>query len=270
MNTGILSLPEAQYRAAEGISKSSLDWIAPPRTPAHYRAKVDGLIPDEQTPAMRLGSMIHRAILEPETVSGAWVVRPEGMVFTTKEGKEWKASQTLPIITADEAATIVGMRDSVHAHPAVKRVLANARTEVSLFANGEDGVLRKARIDALPDSGNVIVDIKSCQSADPDLMAKSVVAYRYDVQAAYYLDICKLLGIDKSEFLFVCVEKLPPFAVAVYALDQDAIEWGRKQYQRDLALIKHCEAEDHWPSFTTDITTLALPAWAQKQMEAVL
>jgi exodeoxyribonuclease VIII len=149
-------------------------------------------------------------------------------------------------------------------------VLANARTEVSLFANGEDGVLRKARIDALPESGNVIVDIKSCQSADPDLMAKSVVSYRYDVQAAYYLDICKLLGIDKTEFLFVCVEKQPPYAVAVYALDQDAIEWGRKQYQRDLALIKHCEAEDHWPSFTQDITTLALPAWAQKQMEAVL
>ena len=270
MNTGILSLPEGQYRAAEGISKSLLDWIAPPRTPAHFKAKVSGLIADEQTPAMRLGSMIHRAILEPETVAGAWVVKPEGMTFTTKEGKEWKAAQTLPIITSQEADTISGMRDSVHAHPAVKRVLANARTEVSLFANGEDGVLRKARIDALPEGGNVIVDIKSCQSADPDLMAKSVVAYRYDVQAAYYLDICKLLGIDKSEFLFVCVEKLPPYAVAVYALDQDAISWGRMQYQRDLALIKDCEAKDHWPSFTQDITTLALPAWAQKQVDAAL
>ena len=270
MNTGILSLPEAQYRASEGLSKSLLDWIAPPRTPAHFKARVSGLIADEQTPAMRLGSMIHRAILEPETVAGAWVVKPDGMNFATKEGKEWKAAQTLPIITAAEGETITGMRDSVHAHPAVKRVLANAKTEVSLFANGEDGVLRKARIDALPESGNVIVDIKSCQSADPDMMAKSVVAYRYDVQAAYYLDICKLLGIDKSEFLFVCVEKLPPHAVAVYALDQDAIAWGRMQYQRDLALIKHCEAKDHWPSFTQDITTLALPAWAQKQMEAVL
>jgi exodeoxyribonuclease VIII len=162
------------------------------------------------------------------------------------------------------------MRDSVHAHPAVKRVLDDARTEVSLFASGEDGVLRKARIDALPEGGNVIVDIKSCQSADADMMAKSVASYRYDVQAAYYLDLCALLGLDKSEFLFVCVEKTPPFAVAVYALDQTAIEWGRKQYQRDLAAVKHCMAEDHWPSFTTDITTLGLPAWAQKQAEAVL
>jgi hypothetical protein len=268
MNTGILSLPEAQYRAAEGLSKSMLDWIAPPKTPAHFKAKLDGLMPDEQTPAMRLGSMIHRAILEWDTLD--YVVRPEGMVFTTKEGKEWKAAQTKPVITQDEYQTILGMRDSVNAHPAVKRVLANAKTEVSLFASAEDGVLRKARIDALPESGNVIVDVKSCQSADPDMMAKSVVSYRYDVQAAYYLDLCALLGLDKSEFLFVCVEKQPPYAVAVYALDQDAIAWGRKQYQRDLSAVKHCMAEDHWPSFTQDITTLALPAWAQKQAEAVL
>jgi len=268
MNTGILSLPEAQYRASEGLSKSLLDWIAPPRTPAHFKAKVSGLIADEQTPAMRLGSMIHRAILEWDSLD--YVVKPEGMNFATKEGKEWKAAQTNAIITQDEYQTVLGMRDSVNAHPAVKRVLANAKTEVSLFANGEDGVLRKARIDALPESGNVIVDIKSCQSADPDMMAKSVVAYRYDVQAAYYLDICKLLGLDKTEFLFVCVEKTPPYAVAVYALDHDAISWGRMQYQRDLALIKDCEAKDHWPSFTQDITTLALPAWAQRQAEAVL
>jgi len=267
---GILSLPEAQYRAAEGISKSALDYIAPPRTPAHYRAYIDGLLQTETTPAMRLGSMIHRAILEPDTLGEAWVVRPEGMLFTTKEGKAWRDAQTKPIITADEAATITGMRDSVHAHPAVRRVLASAKTEVSLFANDEDGMLRKARIDALPDSGNVIVDLKSCSAADPESMSKSVALYRYDVQAAYYLDMCKLLGIDKSEFLFVCVEKTPPYAVAVYALDQDAIEWGRKQYRADLALLRRCIAEDHWPSFTQDITTLSLPAWAQKQAEAVL
>ena len=266
MNTGILSLPEAQYRAAEGISKSALDYVAPPRTPAHYKAYIDGLLRVETTPAMKLGQMIHRAILEPDALEVA--VKPEGLNLATKEGREWKAAQTKTIITQDEYVTIKGMRDSVHAHPAVKRVLANARTEVSLFANGEDGVLRKARIDALPESGNVIVDVKSCQSADPDLMSKSVAAYRYDVQAAYYLDICRLLGIDKSEFLFVCVEKQPPFAVAVYALDQTAIEWGRKQYQRDLAAIADCESKDEWPSFTTDITTLALPAWMQKQAEA--
>ena len=268
MNNGIISLPDAQYRAAEGISKSALDYIAPPRTPAHYRAYIDGLLRVETTPAMRLGSLIHSAILEPDKVE--WVVRPEGLLFTTKEGKAWRDAQTKQIITADEEATITGMRDAVWSHPAVKRVLANARKEASLFAKDEHGTLRKGRIDALPESGNVIVDIKSCASAAPEAMSKSMAAYRYDVQAAYYLDLAKLLSLDKSEFLLVCVEKTPPYAVAVYAIDHDAVEWGRKQYQSDLALLRHCEAENHWPAFTQEITTLSLPAWAQKQAEAVL
>jgi hypothetical protein len=34
--------------------------------------------------------------------------------------------------------------------------------------------------------------------------------------------------------------------------------------------VKHCMAEDHWPSFTQDITTLGLPSWAAKQAEAAL
>ena len=54
MNTGILSLPEKQYREAEGISKSALDYIAPPRTPNHFKAYIDGLLRVETTPAMRL------------------------------------------------------------------------------------------------------------------------------------------------------------------------------------------------------------------------
>lgn len=268
MNNGIISLPDAQYRAAEGISKSALDYIAPPRTPAHYRAYIDGLLRVETTPAMRLGSLIHSAILEPDKAE--WVVRPEGLLFTTKEGKAWRDAQTKQIITADEEATITGMRDAVWSHPAVKRVLKWASKEVSLFAKDEHGTLRKGRIDALPESGNVIVDIKSCASASPDAMSKSMAAYRYDVQAAYYLDLAKLLSLDKSEFLLVCVEKTPPYAVAVYAIDHDAVEWGRKQYQSDLALLRHCEAENHWPAFTQEITTLSLPAWAQKQAESVL
>lgn len=268
MNDGILSLPEAQYRAAEGISKSALDYIAQPRTPAHYKAYIDGLLRVETTAAMRLGSMIHRVILEPDTAD--YVVKPEGMLFTTKEGRAWRDAQTAPIITADEEATIRGMRDAVWAHPAVKRVLAKAQKEVCVFASDSHGMLRKGRFDALPEGGNVIVDIKSCASASPDAMSKSMGAFRYDVQAAYYLDLAALQGLDKSKFLLVCVEKTPPFAVAVYAIDDEAVEWGRKQYQADLALLRRCEAEDHWPSFTEEITTLALPAWAQRQAEAVL
>lgn len=267
MKTEVLTMVETAYRAAEGISKSDLDWIAPPRTPAHYRAKRDGLVESEQTPAMRLGSLVHRVILEPD--SAAFAVKPEGMNFATKEGKEWKASQTLPIITSEEAAMISGMKDAVHTHPMAKRVLHNAKTEQCLFATDSNGQLRKGRLDALV-AGSIVPDLKTSVSADPGEFERSIGKFRYHVQAAYYVDLCNLVGLEKSDFVFIVVEKQPPYAVAVYTLDQDAIELGRLEYRRDLAAVRECESKGIWPGFTEEITRIGLPAWMQKQAEALL
>lgn len=269
METGVLTMAEAAYRRADGISKSDLDWIAAPRTPAHYKARRDGLVETEQTPAMRLGSLVHRAVLEPDTMAGAFVVKPEGMNFATKEGKAWKAEQTAPIISQDEADQLHGMVRAVWAHPMAKRILQNAKTEQCLFAEDEHGTIRKARLDALV-GGSVIPDLKTSASADPQEFERSLGKFRYHVQAAYYIDLCKLVGIDKSDFVFIVVEKEPPYACAVYSLSQDAIELGRAEYQRDLALVRDCTAKNNWPGFTEDITVIGLPAWMQKQAEALL
>lgn len=268
---GILSMTEAQYRAAEGVSKSDLDWICPPRTPAHYKAKQDGLIANEQTPAMRLGSMLHHVILEPGSVD--WVVKPEGMNFATKDGKAWRDAQTKPIISQDEANMIGGMRDSVYRHPGAKRLLeaAQGKTEICLFADDDNGVLRKGRLDALPEGSNAIVDLKTTAVADAvGGMESSMAKFRYHVQAAYYLDLCRLLEIPREKFILICVEKEPPYAVAVYSIDDLAIEAGRLEYRRDLHLLRHCMAEDHWPGYPEEILSLGLPPWFKAQVEAVL
>lgn len=272
-HNGILSLGEEQYRAAEGISKSDLDWIAPPRTPAHYLAKKLGMIETETTPAMRLGQIVHRAILEPD--SADYVVKPAGMNFATKEGKEWRAAQTAPIITAEEAKMVVGIADAVNTHPAAKLLLAASRgnTEKCLFAEDDRGALRKGRVDALPQDSNIIVDLKTTSCADAmGGMETSMAKFRYHVQAAYYLDLCNMIEAagQREKFVLICCEKEPPFAVAVYAIDDMAVEAGRLEYQRDLALVRHCEAEDNWPAYSKEILTLGLPAWYQKQIEAVL
>jgi len=266
---GILSMSGEQYRAADGISKSDLDWIAPPRTPAHFRARKSGVIKSEETPAMRLGSLTHRAILEPDTMAGAFVVKPDDMSFTTKEGKAWKAEQTLPIIASDEANSISRMVDSVWANKSAARILKDAQTEKSLFAEDEHGTTRKCRLDALT-GGNIIPDIKTCASADVAEFERSIAKYRYYVQAAYYLDICELLEMDKKHFVFICVEKTEPYAVAVYSLAHQAIELGRAEYKRDLAVYRQCLESDCWPGFSDVISEVGLPAWMAKQLEAIV
>lgn len=267
--TGILSMGEAQYRAADGISKSALDYIAPPRTAAHYKAYIDGLLYVEQTPAMRFGSLVHRAVLEPDTYRNAFVIKPEGMNFATREGKEWKSAQTKPILANDEASKVSQIVDAVWKHSYAKRLLKDAVTEQCLFAMDSHNMLRKGRLDALI-KGSAVPDLKTTQCADPREFERSIGKFRYHVQAAYYLDLCKLVGIDKSQFVYIVVEKEPPFAVAVYSLDSEAIELGRLEYQRDLAAVRECLEKGTWPGFPEDITVVGLPEWMRKAAEAVL
>lgn len=268
-NNGILSLTEEQYRASEAISKSDLDWIAPPRTPAHYKAKKDELNVQPRTPAMMLGSLIHRAVLEPDTMSD-FVTRPEGMDFRSKEGKAWRDSNVgKTVLSHEEAAQVRDMVDAVWSHPVAKRVFKDAATEVCLFAEDKDGMQRKGRLDAMI-KGNAVPDLKTAFSADAMEFEKSIGKYRYHVQAAYYIDLCNLLDMEKSEFLYVVVEKEPPYAVAVYSLDDDAIRLGRMEYQRDLLAVRQCMESGKWPAFADEIREISLPLWMRKQVEGLI
>lgn len=267
---GIHSMAFEQYVAADGISKSMLDYLAHPYTPAHLRAHLDEPR-SEPTEAQLIGTITHRAIFEPDTMVGAFWVKPEGMKFTTKEGKKWQDDhQDRQIVSADTAEKIRRMVQSVWAHPIAKRLLTGSSFERSLFAKDEHGTLRKARLDVLTASGNMLPDLKTCDSAAPEDFEKTAWNYRYHVQAAYYLDICALLGIEREKFLFICVEKAAPYCVAVHEMHPILVEHGRKTYQRDLALYRQCVETGEWPGYPTDVHKIAAPAWAMKEIENTL
>ena len=103
MKAGIYyDMAEADYRTAPAIAGSDAKHILPPRTPAHYAAHMAGETKREQTRSMLLGTMSHLAVLEPNKLDTAFVEKPEGIDFRTKEGKEWKAKVgTTPILDAD-------------------------------------------------------------------------------------------------------------------------------------------------------------------------
>lgn len=257
----IKHLTQEDYRAEAGISKSDLDHIAPPRTPAHYRAHKEGLLPVAETPALRFGSLLHTAVLEPKTLDV--VCKPDGFDGRTKEGKAWLAENAeRTVVSRDEMTALDEITANVHAHPVAGRLLKEGRAEQSLFAHNGHGQLLKCRPDFMPENCNVLVDLKTTAAADYGSFAKSLFSYRYHVQAAYYLDICKALGLPYTTFVFVAVEKVAPFAVVTYQIDDDAIEAGRAEYQRDLALIRHCEAKNEWPGYPDELLPISLPEWA--------
>ena len=72
----LTDMDAATYRAAEAISASDLKWILPPRTPAHYHAYKTGQIKREETRALVIGTLCHLAVLEPDKLATAFVVKP--------------------------------------------------------------------------------------------------------------------------------------------------------------------------------------------------
>lgn len=119
VKSGIIKgIPIAEYHKSAATSKSQLDQFA--KSPAHYLASLT--TPRKETPAMRIGSIFHGMVLEPDRVKIA--VAPQ-CDKRTKEGKAtWEAfcleNAGAEIVTAEEGEMLNGMRESVMAHPAAR------------------------------------------------------------------------------------------------------------------------------------------------------
>lgn len=272
MQTGVFDLPLPDYLAAHGVSQSRLKILA--RSPAHLKYADEH--PEEPTPDQILGTITHTAVFEPDKLETCCYVKPASYQDTkTGDWKKWNgnanackdwlaAHQDRPIISQEHFTSVCGIRDAVFAHPAASMALkSTGKAEQSLFAEDPDtGLQLKCRADFL--TGNSDVDLKTCVDASPAGFAKAVANFGYDIQAAMTLDICRFLGLGIIHFVFIAVEKEPPYAVGVYELDGRALEVGRNKYRRLLNRYLECVAKEEWPAYSRNVEYLALPAWAER------
>lgn len=266
--TGIhYKMDEKEYRMAPAIAGSDAKHILPPKTPSHYAAHMAGETKREQTRSMLLGTMSHLAVLEPNKLDAAFVEKPEGIDFRTKEGKEWKAKMgTTPILDQDEARAVRGIRDSIAAHDAAKALLAGCDSEVAMFAEHRTGLRIKGRVDALKvesDNEAVIVDVKTTSAgADYGTFSRQAASLNYHFSAAWYCHLAGLNGLPPARFYWIAVETVAPYAVAVYEIHPDALDLGVGMMNDALELIAQCEDEGVWPGYEAEVQALNLPAWA--------
>lgn len=257
------ALSNAAYHALDAVGKSDLDKIA--RSPMHWKYAVR-----EETPAMRIGSAVHCAVLEPERFAADYVTAPE-CDKRTKAGKEAfaefeAANADKTVLSLEDAQLCTRIALAVQAHPRAGAWLRNGHPEVSaLWKDEEFGVRCRARFDWMtPDGG--LVDLKTTQDASAGAFARSCASFRYHVQAAWYLDAYhQASGYLPLGFLFLAVEKTAPYGIALYELDADAVELGRQLARRDLARYAAARDMECWPGYPTEIQSLSLPKWALNQ-----
>lgn len=254
-------LSNAEYHAHSAISKSGLDLIA--RSPAHYRYRVA----KEPSRAMELGTAIHCAILEPERFECDYVLLrgvDDRRQAVYKEAAKQHGSEY--VLTRADVDRVAGMQASVQGNRHATAILSASVTEMSIITKDPvTGVEVKCRFDAIDPHGLKALDLKSTADASMQAFCKSVANYRYHVQAAFYTDVFHWeTGDNLQAFGFLAVESEMPHANAIYVLDDESVEFGRKLYRQALNVYADCLSRDEWPGITSDPQILSLPAWAMR------
>lgn len=266
-------MTEQEYRAAEGVSRSQL-WRLHEGSPEKFMYAEEH--PEEPTPALIFGQMVHKLVLEPETFEDEFVIMPE-CDRRTKDGKAiWQdflqgAGDRTPI-KAEDYEKALGMRNALMENDLVMKLLSG-KHEVPLFWTDEmTGEKCKVRLDCFtPLSDKVlIVDYKSTNDAGTEPFIRSAINYGYDFQAAMYTEAVRRVMDKEAVFIFIAQEKEPPYAVNVLAADQLLVQRGYDIFRELLGIYHECKASGNWYGYLgpqNQINVLGLPAYLAKELQ---
>ena len=243
-----------EYRAFPALNQSAAKLLVS-HSPAHYQAYIR--TPQEETKALRFGTFVHSAILEPHTLDDLYATAPD-VDKRTKQGKEdWAAFATAnagkTILDAEESA--LGHLVASHAKMALKHHKVAFGLTEAMYHVDYNGIPLKAAIDGV--CGDYLWDIKTTDDASPAGMLKSIRNYRYNLQAYWYRLVYELAtGHRPLGFRFLFVEKEPPFATAVCEIGPELMSWAVADFEKALTLYRDCTASGVWPAYPDDIQVI--------------
>lgn len=274
---GVYDIPEADYFAAtDALSCSGAKLLLPPGCPALFRYRQDH---PERKRAWDFGTAAHRLVLG----QGADFIVIDADSYRTKAAQkardEAQAAGAAPVLT-HEHAQILAMAEAIRRHPLAGPLLAEGigEPEQSLFwVDHETGVPRRCRADWLPGPDYwgryIVTDYKTCVSASPAAITKTIANYGYYQQDAWYLDGVRALGLDDDPaFVFIFQEKTPPYLVNVADIGPEDRQTGRARNRQAIERFRDCTESGLWPGYEADtddgITHISLPPWAARALEA--
>ncbi|MBP9988549.1 MAG: PD-(D/E)XK nuclease-like domain-containing protein, partial [Ruminococcus sp.] len=208
-------MTDREYREYPAISRSSLWKIR--ESPEKFKYFLEN--PQKPTPALIFGQVFHKLALEPLTFGEEFAVAPV-VDKRTKEGKaawaEFVAhSDGKTIIDRDMFDKASEMVCALYRAPYVKRLLSGQREVPMFWTDDLTGEPCKCRHDCLTEIGGdtIIVDLKSTADASTEAFMRAAINYGYDLQSSMYSDGYEKNIGRKPKFVFISVEKEPPYAV---------------------------------------------------------
>lgn len=271
---GIVIETNEQYHSyMDAISKSRLARMSV--CPSYFKWYEDN--PQAPSDDMVEGSAFHKIVLEPDTFDKEFVISPK-FDRRTKEGRLGYehfcdlVKSGVSVITQEQYDMICGMRDSIMRNPYARKLINGSVEQSMYFVDEETQTRCKARPDIWRIVGDriVITDLKSTKSALPVHFANDVVKYHYDLQDYMYsLAASKTLGvpIENVDFVFIAVEKKPPYIVNVMQADQYVFQKGYADFREYIGTYADCMRTGNWYDLNGEhgvINNLTLPSYLLK------
>ena len=216
----------------------------------------------KQAKAMADGTAVHAFFLERDKFDTDFVIKPADMRLNTKAGKEWaQEHQSKIIIDSELGDNLFEMEKSFMDSPAKLIHDIKGQTELSYFWDDLGTIKGKCRPDWISDDGEIVVDVKTTTDASPRGFQKSISNWGYHLQLGWYLRGLRKLGLPAEQFIFIAIEKTPPFCVGVYRADQDMINFAMKELDQLMPEIQTAMVSNEFPDYTPEITSIGLPPW---------
>lgn len=270
--TGNVEMNDNDYHSHEAVSASMLKRLV--MNDEVY--EVANGIKTETTAAMVLGSVIHCLILEPHKFSEEYAVMPK-CDLRTKDGKAMKAAfeemaNEKTVITESDYETalqcVEAFKDS-----GVSSLFETGLPEQKFFSYFDDVHVR-GMLDWYDQNVGRILDIKTTQNY-ADTFVKECGDRGYFIQAAFYIDLLRSLGLPAKDFLFIGIQSKAPFKVTVVSLNPIDIEDGREAYRIGIDIWRDIKANpDKFksrlcvnPSDGSAVFEYATPMWLRYKLD---
>lgn len=269
--------PNNAYHSSPAINRSRLSRIS--ISPQWFKYCEEN--PPKKSTDLIFGSAFHKLVLEPETFDNEYLIADVNR--RTNAGKQFifdTESQGKDVISTEEWATLCAMRDSVLSNPYAVKLLDGERETSFYWTDQITGLECKCRPDVVKVKNDClfITDLKSCRSTTDHKGAESLtfmhdaIKYGYDLETGMYAEGTGLyynIPIEKIFFVFLAVEKEPPYMLNILTADTFFKEQGRQKFREYLGILAECKATGNYYGylgFSGKPNDLSLPPYLLKKL----
>lgn len=274
MATTELNQTAADYHAATDIISNSGKECFRKSQALYHGQYVAKTIPwPEPTPALKMGTWVHTAILEPDVWAAKYICGPVGIDRRTTVGKAQylgfcQQAEGKEIVPAEDWWLVNELREAVMRNELARKFLeAPGEVEHSFsWTDDETGLELKSRPDKTLATG-LIVDLKTTDDASPESFYRSCLNFGYHRTAAWRGAGHLVRTGEEASHLFIAISK-KTFEVGLYEIKGEVLRLGKEENRRLIDRMAVCYESGDWAAaWTKQVMAITYPAWAFRSAE---